>query len=223
MRLLIVEDEVKVAGFLKRGMEEAGHVVDVAHTGEDGEYYASLNKYDVMILDVMLPDKDGRQVCRDLRAKGVSTPAIILTAKSSTEDKILGFDSGADQFVVKPFDFNELLARVRVLGRHADSAPIRSLTVADLQIDQLTRTVKRGAREITLTTKEYQLLELLARHAGQVVLRTIIIEQIWDMRHDPTTNSVDALVKNLRDKIERDFEPKLIHTVRGVGYILKAK
>lgn len=223
MRLLIVEDEKKVANFLKRGMEEAGHVVDVAYTGEDGEYFALLNSYDVMILDVMLPDKDGRQVCRDLRAKGVATPAIILTAKNSTEDKILGFDSGADQFVVKPFDFNELLARVRVLGRHANSAPMRVLSVADLHIDQLTRSVKRGSREITLTTKEFQLLELLARHAGQLVLRTVIIEQVWDMRHDPTTNSVDALVKNLRDKIDRDFETKLIHTIRGAGYILKAK
>lgn len=223
MRLLIVEDEVKVANFLKRGMEEAGHVVDVAHTGEDGEYLASLNNYDVMILDVMLPDKDGRQVCRDLRAKGVSTPAIILTAKNSTEDKILGFNSGADQFVVKPFDFNELLARVRVLGRHANSAPLRSLTVADLQIDPLTRTAKRGTQEISLTTKEYQLLELLARHAGQVVLRTVIIEQVWDIQHDPTTNSVDALVKHLRDKIDRDFDTPLIHTIRGVGYMIKAQ
>lgn len=223
MRLLVVEDEVKVANFLKRGMEEAGHVVDVAHTGEDGEYYASLNNYDVMILDVMLPDKDGRQVCRDLRSKGVTTPAIILTAKNSTEDKILGFDSGADQFVVKPFDFNELLARVRVLGRHANSAPVRVLSIDDLQIDPLTRIVRRGTHEITLTTKEYQLLELLVRHAGRVVLRTVIIEQVWDMHHDPTTNSVDALVKNLRDKIDRDFEPKLIHTVRGAGYLLKAR
>lgn len=223
MRLLIVEDEQKVAGFLKRGMEEAGHVVDVANTGEDGEYLASLNNYDVMILDVMLPDKDGRQVCRDLRGKGVATPAIILTAKNSTEDKIISFDSGADQFVVKPFDFNELLARVRVLGRHANSAPVHSLTVADLQIDPLTRTAKRGAQEIALTTKEYQLLELLARHAGQVVLRTLIIEQVWDMQHDPTTNSLDALVKHLRDKIDRDFEMPLIHTIRGVGYMIKAK
>ena len=223
MRLLIVEDEQKVAGFLKRGMEEAGHVVDVAHTGEDGEFYATLNSYDVMILDVMLPDKDGRQVCRDLRAKGISTPAIILTAKNSTEDKILGFDSGADQYVVKPFDFNELLARVRVLGRHSQSAPLRVLNIADLHIDPLTRTVKRGMREITLTTKEYQLLELLARHTGQLVLRTVIIEQVWDMRHDPTTNSVDALIKNLRDKIDRDYQTKLIHTIRGAGYILKPK
>ena len=223
MRLLVVEDEIKVANFLKRGMEEAGHVVDVAYTGADGEYYALLNDYDVMILDVMLPDKDGRQVCRDLRTKGVATPAIILTAKNSTEDKIISFDSGADQFVVKPFDFNELLARVRVLGRHAQSAPLRLLNIADLQIDPLTRTVKRGRQEITLTTKEFQLLELLARHAGQVVLRTLIIEQVWDMRHDPTTNSVDALVKNLRDKIDRDFQTKLIHTIRGAGYILKPK
>ncbi|MGI8467050.1 MAG: winged helix-turn-helix domain-containing protein [Pyrinomonadaceae bacterium] len=222
MRLLVVEDEIKVASFLKRGLEEAGHVVDVAHTGADGEYLAALNAYDVLILDVMLPDKDGRQVCRDLRAKGVNTPALVLTAKDSTADKILGYDSGANQYLTKPFDFNELLARVRALGRQTQPTPLQPLVIADLQIDPLTRVVRRGGnQEIILTTKEYQLLELLARHAGQVVLRTVIIEQVWDMRHDPTTNSVDTLIKHLRDKIDRRFEPKLIHTIRGVGYMIK--
>ena len=223
MRLLVVEDEIKVASFLKRGLEEAGHVVDVAHNGEEGEYLALLNSYDVMILDVMLPDKDGRQVCRDLRSQDVATPAIILTAKNSTQDKILGFNSGADQYLTKPFDFAELLARVRALGRLSQPPPARPLTIDDLQIDPLTRIVRRGDEEIILTTKEYQLLELLARRAGQVVPRTSIIEQIWDMHHDPTTNSVDALVKHLRDKIDRDFDAKLIHTIRGVGYMIKAE
>jgi two-component system copper resistance phosphate regulon response regulator CusR len=221
MRLLVVEDEHKVASFIKRGLEEAGHVVDVAHTGADGEYLASLNQYDVMVLDCMLPDKDGRQVCRELRARGNTTPALILTAKDTTTDKILGFNSGADQYLTKPFDFGELLARLRSLERHSQPPPMRSLDVADLQIDPATRGVRRNSEEITLTAKEYLLLELLARRAGQVVTRTEIIEQVWDMHHDPMTNSVDVLVKHLRDKIDRNFEPKLIQTVRGVGYTLK--
>jgi DNA-binding response OmpR family regulator len=221
MRLLVVEDEHKVASFIKRGLEEAGHVVDVAHTGADGEYLASLNHYDVMVLDCMLPDKDGRQVCRDLRARGNTTPALILTAKDTTTDKILGFNSGADQYLTKPFDFGELLARLRSLERHSQPPPMRSLDLGDLQIDPATRGVRRNSEEITLTAKEYLLLELLARRAGQVVTRTEIIEQVWDMHHDPMTNSVDVLVKHLRDKIDRNFEPKLVQTVRGVGYTLK--
>jgi DNA-binding response OmpR family regulator len=222
MRLLVVEDEIKVASFLKRGLEEAGHVVDVAHDGKEGEYLATLNPYDVLILDVMLPDVDGRQVCRDLRSRGVATPTLLLTARDSTEDKILGFNSGADQYLTKPFDFSELLARVTALGRVNQPPPIRPIQIADLQIDPLTREVRRGDQEIVLTTKEYQLLELLARRAGQIVLRTTIIEQVWDMHHDPTANSVDALIKHLRDKIDRQFEPKLVHTIRGVGYMIKA-
>ncbi|HEX8921751.1 MAG TPA: response regulator transcription factor [Pyrinomonadaceae bacterium] len=221
MRLLVVEDEHKVASFIKRGLEEAGHVVDVAYNGMDGEYLASVNSYDVMVLDCMLPDKDGRQVCRDLRARGNTTPALILTAKDTTQDKILGFNSGADQYLTKPFDFGELLARLRSLERHSQPPPMRSLDVADLQIDPATRRVRRGNQEIIMTAKEYQLLELLARRARQVVTRTEIIEQVWDMHHDPMTNSVDVLVKHLRDKIDRNFEPKLIQTVRGVGYTLK--
>jgi len=221
MRLLVVEDEHKVASFIKRGLEEAGHVVDVAYNGADGEYLAAVNSYDVMVLDCMLPDKDGRQVCRDLRARGNTTPALILTAKDTTQDKILGFKSGADQYLTKPFDFGELLARLRSLERHSQPPPMRSLDVADLQIDPATRRVRRGNQEITLTAKEYLLLELLARRAHQVVTRTEIIEQVWDMHHDPMTNSVDVLVKHLRDKIDRNFEPKLIQTVRGVGYTLK--
>lgn len=223
MRLLVVEDEIKVASFLKRGLEEAGHVVDVAYDGKEGEFLATLNPYDVLILDVMLPDVDGRQVCRDLRARGLATPTLLLTARNSTEDKILGFNSGANQYLSKPFDFNELLARVDSLGRIAQPKEVQPTRIADLKIDPLTRSVRRGNQEIVLTTKEYQLLELLARHAGHIVLRTTIIEQIWDINHDPTANSVDALVKHLRDKIDRHFEPKLIQTIRGVGYALKSQ
>jgi DNA-binding response OmpR family regulator len=221
MRLLVVEDEHKVASFLKRGLEEAGHVVDVAYTGADGEYLALLNNYDALILDCLLPDKDGRQVCRDLRAHGVTTPALLLTARDSTSDKILGFNSGADQYMSKPFDFNELLARVRALGRHSQPAQMRTLAVADLEIEPAARNVRRGGREVALTSKEYLLLELLARRAGQVVTRTEIMDQVWDMHHDPMTNTVDVLVKHLRDKIDRDFAQTLIHTVRGVGYMMK--
>ncbi len=218
MRLLVVEDERKVASFLKRGLEEAGHVVDVAHTAADGQYLASVNPYEVLIIDCMLPDRDGRAVCRDLRAAGNSTPVLLLTAKDTTADKILGFDSGADQYFTKPFDFNELLARVRALGRHAHPVPLRTLSVADLEIDPASRRVTRGGRDIPLTTKEYLLLELLVRRAGQVITRTEIIQHVWDMHHDPTTNTVDVLIKHLRDKLDRDFEPKLLRTVRGVGY-----
>ncbi len=221
MRLLVVEDEHKVASFLKRGLEEAGYVVDVAHTGADGEYLAALNSYDALILDCLLPDKDGRQVCRDLRVKGSATPALLLTAKDTVADKILGFNSGADQYLTKPFDFNELLARVRALCHHRQPPQLRSLAVADLQIEPVSRRVRRHEREIVLTTKEYLLLELLARRAGQVVTRTEIMDQVWDMHHDPLTNTVDVLIKHLRDKIDRDFEPKLIHTIRGVGYTMK--
>jgi len=223
MRLLVVEDEIKVASFLKRGLEEAGHVVDVAYDGKEGEFLATLNLYDVLILDIMLPDVDGRQVCRDLRARGISTPTLLLTARGSTEDKIIGFNSGANQYLTKPFDFNELLARVAALGQIHKPLPVRPIQIANLRIDPLSRSVRRGSREILLTAKEYQLLELLARRAGQIVPRTTIIEQVWDMHHDPTANSVDALVKHLRDKVDRQFEPRLIHTVRGVGYVIKAQ
>ena len=218
MRLLVIEDERKVASFLKRGLEEAGHVVDVAYTGSDGAYLASLNAYDVLVIDCMLPDRDGRLVCRDLRAAGNVTPVLLLTAKDTTHDRILGFDSGADQYFTKPFDFNELLARIRALGRHTQPAPLRTLTVADLEIEPASRRVTRAGRDIPLTTKEYLLLELLVRRAGQVITRTEIIQNVWDMHHDPMTNTVDVLIKHLRDKLDRDFEPKLLRTVRGVGY-----
>lgn len=221
MRLLVVEDEQKVASFLKRGLEEAGHVVDLAYNGLDGEYLARLNNYDVLILDCMLPDKDGRQVCRDLRASGNVTPVLLLTAKDSTPDKILGFNSGADQYLTKPFDFAELIARLRALGRRSNSPLVQIQAVADLEIDPAARQVRRAGREINLTNKEFILLELLVRRVGHVVSRTEIIEQVWDIHHDPITNSVDVLVKNLRDKIDREFQRKLIHTVRGVGYAIK--
>jgi heavy metal response regulator len=222
MKLLVVEDENKVASFLKRGLEEAGHVVDTVRTGSDGFHLASVQSYDVIILDCMLPDKDGRQVCRELRGSGVSTPVLLLTARDATADKILGFNSGADQYLTKPFDFGELIARIRSLGRHRQIGTERPLSIGDLYIDPAARRVRRGQCDIGLTTKEYVLLELLVRRSGQVVMRTEIIEQVWDMHHDPSTNAVDVLVKHLRDKIDRQFDPKLIHTIRGVGYMVNS-
>lgn len=222
MRVLVVEDEQKVASFLRRGLEEAGFVVDVASTGYDGEYLAQLNSYDVLVLDLMLPDIDGRQVCRNLRSKGVDTPTLLLTAKSSVEDRILGFDSGANQYLTKPFDFAELVSRLHALSRQTLPPPSQPIVVGDLVIEPVSRTVKRGGQMIDLTTKEFQLVELLATRAGRVVPRTVIIEQVWDIRHDPTSNSVDALVKHLRDKIDRGRSRKLLQTIRGVGYMIKA-
>jgi len=169
-----------------------------------------------------LPDGDGRKLCRDLRARGTGTPILLLTAKGATTDKVLGLDSGADDYLTKPFDFNELLARVRSLGRRRAVPLLQSVTIADLSVDPATRRVTRAGRIIALTPKEYLLLELLLRRAGQVVTRTEIIEQVWDMHFDSSSNIVEVFIKVLRDKIDRNFEPKLIQTVRGVGYMIEA-
>jgi DNA-binding response OmpR family regulator len=222
MRILLVEDETKVASFIKRGLEQAQHVVDLTTTIEEGDYLASVQNYDLLILDCMLPDGDGRKLCRDLRARGLSAPVLLLTAKGATADKVLGLDSGADDYLTKPFDFNELLARVRALGRRRATPLMQRVTIADLSIDPATRRVMRGKQTIALTPKEYLLLELLARRAGQVVTRTEIIEQVWDMHFDSNSNIVEVFIKVLRDKVDRNFEPKLIQTVRGVGYIIEA-
>lgn len=221
MRILLVEDEPKVASFIKQGLEQVQHVVDVAVTVKDGDYFASLQDYDLLILDCMLPDGDGRKLCRDLRARGLATPILLLTAKGSTSDKVLGLDSGADDYLTKPFDFSELLARVRALGRRTARSLVQSLKISDLTIDQLNRRVTRAGQNIILTPKEYALLELLVRRAGQVVTRTEIIEQVWDIHFDTNSNIVDVVIKILRDKIDRKFSPPLIRTVRGVGYMIQ--
>ena len=217
----MVDNDSDLVSFLHPALEEEGHRVDVAYRGADGEYLAALNPYDVLLLDCLLPDKDGRQVCRDLRGLGITTPALLISVRDSTADKILGFNSGADDYLTKPFDFNELLARVRALGRRKQPPRPRSLDVTDLRIDPATRRVRRADREITLTAKEYKLLELLARSAGRVVTRRELVEWVWGTRHDSTANNVDVLVKHLRDKIDRNFEPRLILTVRGVGYTIQ--
>ena len=221
MRILLVEDEAKVASFIKRGLEQEQHVVDVAVTMRDGEYLASIQEYDLLILDCLLPDGDGRDLCRRLRARGIGTPVLLLTAKSSVQDKVVGLDSGADDYLTKPFDFSELLARVRALGRRGATPLLGPLSVADLTVDPLMRSVTRAGQTISLTPKEYQVLDTLVRRAGQVVTRTELIERVWDIHFDPTSNIVDVVIKLLRDKIDRRFEPKLIHTVRGVGYMVR--
>jgi DNA-binding response OmpR family regulator len=223
MRILLIEDEPKVASFIKQGLEQAQHIVDTAAKIKDGDYLASVQNYDLLIIDCMLPDGDGRKLCRDLRARGVGTPVLLLTAKASTTDKVLGLDSGADDYLTKPFHFSELLARVRALGRRTARPLAPSLTVADLTIDPLARRVMRAGQNIVLTPKEYALLELLVRRAGQVVTRTEIIEQVWDIHFDTNSNIVDVVIKILRDKIDRKFSPPLIQTVRGVGYMIQGE
>ena len=222
MRILLVEDEAKVASFVKRGLEQAQHVVDVAATIKDGDYLASIQDYDLLILDCLLPDGDGRKLCHDLRARGLGVPVLLLTAKNSVEDKVKGLDSGADDYLTKPFDFSELLARVRALGRRGNTPLLKELSVADLLIDPATRRVTRAGQTIQLTPKEYQLLEVLVRNTGKVVTRTELLESVWELHFDPSSNIVDVVIKILRDKIDRKFKPRLIQTVRGVGYLIKA-
>jgi len=220
MRILLVEDEVKVARFIQSGLEQAQHSVEVATNVIDGNFMASVNDYDLLILDCMLPDGDGRQLCRDLRAGGNATPILLLTAKTATADKVMGLDSGADDYLTKPFAFNELLARVRALGRRRNQPMLLSLSVQDLQIDPLSHRVTRAGENIALTPNEFKVLEMLLRNAGNVVTRTDLLEQVWGMNFDPGSNIVDVVIKVLRDKVDRPFETKLIRTVRGVGYTI---
>ncbi len=221
MRILLLEDEAKVADFIKKGLEQARHGVDVATNIADGDFMAAVNDYDVLIFDCLLPDGDGRQLCRQLRASGTTTPILLLTAKTATADKVLGLDSGADDYLTKPFAFSELLARVRALGRRRDTLLLQSLTVANLNIDPLSHRVTRNGENIALTPNEFKVLEMLVRNAGQVITRTDLLEQVWGMNFDPGSNIVDVVIKVLRDKIDRSFEPKLIQTVRGVGYVVR--
>jgi len=221
MRILVVEDEVKIAQFIKRGLKEEGYAVDVANDGEEGHFMLSSNEYDVIILDLMLPKIDGLTLCRTLRKDGNQTPIIMLTAKDTVKDKVKGLDSGADDYLPKPFAFEELLARVRVLLRKKDGRVQTQLKVEDLTLDLLTHKVTRGDREIELTVKEYALLEYLMRNAGNIVTRTMISEHVWDINFDTFTNVIDVYINYLRNKIDSGFTDKMIHTVRGKGYLLK--
>jgi heavy metal response regulator len=220
MRILVVEDEKKVASFIKKGLEEESYAVDVSHDGEEGGCLAETNPYDLIVLDIMLPKKNGLAILRELRDKGINAPILLLTARGSVEDRVTGLNAGADDYLAKPFVFAELLARVRsLLRRGGEKAPI--LKFADLTMDPVTRKVTRGGVEIELTSKEYALLEYFMRRPNQVLTRTMISEHVWEADFDTFTNVIDVYVNYLRNKIDKGFEKKLIHTVRGVGYILK--
>jgi heavy metal response regulator len=221
MRVLVVEDESKMAAFIKRGLEEEGVVVDVASDGEEGLACALTGSYDLIILDITLPMLDGLEVCRRLREQRLSTPVLLLTARDSVEMKVHGLDSGADDYLTKPFAFAELLARMRALRRRDRSEVQMRLQVADLVLDPLTRRVSRAGRPIELTSKEFALLECFMRHPDQVLSRTVLAEKVWDEAFDAFTNVIDVYVNYLRNKIDRSFSPKLIHTIRGAGYVLR--
>ncbi|CAG1064469.1 Transcriptional activator protein CzcR [uncultured bacterium] len=221
MRVLIVEDEKDLAGIIKQGLEEEGYVVDVAHDGEEGLYMAESYPIDVMVLDVMLPQMDGLTVLSNLRKKGVQTPVILLTARDALIDKIKGLDTGADDYLTKPFVFEELLARIRSLMRRKTTVKEAVIRIADLEIDTASHQVKRAGKSIALSAKEYSLLEFLAYRKGTVVSRTDIIEHIYNEDADMDSNVVDVYINYLRNKVDKEFSGKLIHTVRGAGYILK--
>lgn len=221
MRILVIEDEKKITNFISRGLKEEGYSVDAAYDGEEGHFLASSEKYDLIVLDVMLPKMDGLSLCRELRREDNLTPIIMLTAKDMIKDKVAGLDAGADDYLTKPFAFEEFLARVRALLRKRDVPRSTKLQVGDLTLDLLTHNVTRSGREIELTTKEYSLLEYLMRNAGTVVTRTMISEHVWDINFDTYTNVIDVYINYLRNKIDRDHKIKLIHTLRGRGYVLK--
>ena len=221
MRILVIEDESKIAAFIKRGLKEEGYAVDVAGDGEEGHYLATTMTYDLIILDLMIPKIDGISLCRKLREENNETPILILTAKDAVKDKVLGLDSGADDYLTKPFAFEELLARSRAILRKRKGQASNKLKVGELVLDLLSHEVTREGREIELTTKEFSLLEYLMRNAGTVVTRTMISEHVWDINFDSFTNVIDVYINYLRNKIDRGFKKELIHTIRGRGYVLK--
>ena len=221
MKILIVEDEQKTGDYLKQGLSEASFVVDLARDGLDGMHLAQTGEYDLVVLDVMLPGLDGWGVLQAIRAAGMTMPVLFLTARDQVEDRVKGLESGADDYLVKPFAFSELLARVRSLLRRGKSTEPEVLKAADLELDLLRRRVTRAGRRIELTAKEFALMELLLRRRGEVLPRSLIASQIWDMNFDSDTNVIEVAVRRLRAKVDDGFEPKLILTVRGMGYVLE--
>ena len=222
MRLLLVEDESRVARFIAKGLREQAYAVDIAADGEQALYQADVNDYDLVILDVMLPVKDGHTVCRELRASGFRAPILMLTARAAVDDRVAGLDSGADDYLAKPFDFKELLARLRALLRRSSGLRPEVARVADLTLDTASHAVTRAGKPVSLTAKEYALLEFLVRNEGRVVGRGPIGQNVWDESFDPFSNVIDVYIKRLRAKMDSGFGCRLIHTRRGEGYILSA-
>ena len=222
MRVLVIEDELQMASLIRHGLLKEGFAVDIAASGEDSLWMVAAVAYDAIVLDVMLPGSDGFETCRLIRDKGVRAPVLMLTARDSVEDRVAGLDSGADDYLVKPFAFAELLARLQALIRRSTGqAEPTKLSIADLTLDLLGRGAERAGRAIELRPREFSLLEYLLRNQGRVLTKTMILSHVWGYNFDPGTNVVDVLISRLREKVDRDFEPKLIQTVRGVGYVMK--
>jgi heavy metal response regulator len=222
MRLLVIEDNPKIARFIRQGLTEQGYAVDVAERGHDGEEMAASEPYDAIILDIMLPDQDGVQVCRNLRRRGLKTPVLMLTSLATTADKVTGLDAGADDYLTKPFEFVELSARLRALMRRGEAQESSVLRFEDIELDLVGRKVKRAGERIKLTSKEFALLEYLMRNPNRVLSRTQIGEHVWDMNFDSDSNVIDVYVSMLRRKVDKEYDKKLIHTVIGSGYVLTA-
>jgi len=220
MRILLAEDDRRIANFVSKGLRENSYAVDVVGSGEDALYQVSVSDYDLIILDVMMPVKDGFEVCRQLRRDGITTPILMLTARDAVEDRISGLDFGADDYLMKPFEFGEFLARLRALLRRRGEIRPPKIVVADLEIDTVSQKVRRGGKEILLTAKEYALLEYLAREKGKVIGREEISAHVWDESFDVFSNSIEVYVNRLRAKIDKDFALQLLHTRRGAGYVL---
>jgi two-component system OmpR family response regulator len=224
MRILVIEDDPEAAAYLVKALREAGHVADHAADGLDGYAMAAEDGYDVLVVDRMLPRMDGLSIIRSLREQGIETPTLVLSALGQVDDRVKGLRAGSDDYLTKPYAFSELLARVEVLARRRGPAGAKEETVyrvGDLELDRLARRVTRAGAEIDLQPREFTLLEYLMRHAGQVVTRTMLLENVWDYHFDPQTNVIDVHISRLRAKIDRDFERPLLHTVRGAGYVLR--
>ena len=222
MKILLVEDDRQTADYIAKGLREHGHVVDHAPNGRDGLFLAAGERYDVMVVDRMLPGMDGLSLVKTVRATGVKTPVLFLTTMGGVEDRVAGFEAGGDDYLVKPFAFAELLARVGALARRPPMVATTSLHVGDLDVDLLTRTVTRAGQRVDLHAQEFKILEYLMRHAGQIVTRTMLLEKVWDFHFDPKTNIVETHISRLRAKIDKGFDRPLLHTVRGAGYVIRA-
>ncbi|AEE65655.1 two-component response regulator [Bordetella pertussis] len=223
MCILVIEDEPKLADYLHKGLSEQSHIVDVARDGVNGRHLALEGDYELVILDVMLPDIDGFAVLAALRAAARNTPVLMLTARDRVEDRVRGLEGGADDYLVKPFAFSELLARVHALQRRGRSQESTLLRLADLELDLASRKAQRGGRRLDLTAKEFSLLALLLRRQGQILSRTTLAEQVWDMNFDSDTNVIDVAIRRLRGKLDDPYDAKLLHTVRGMGYVLESR